>query len=349
MKNRMSIALGLLFAALALVVAGCGGSSDSSGSTGGAGASSSGSKGTLSLVAYSTPQVAYDLIEPGFQKTAAGEGIGFKSSYGASGDQSRAVAAGQAADIVAFSLEPDMTRLVRAGLVGDDWNRNATRGFVTNSVVAFVVRRGNPKNIKTWADLLKPGVQVLTPNPFSSGGARWNLMAAYGQAAKAGSDPAAGLAYVKELLTKHVKVQDRSGRESLQNFLSGNGDVSISYENEAITAQRRDAKVDYVVPDDTLLIQNPIAVVRTSKNPTAARAFVDYALSPPGQRDFASWGYRPVDQAVLDANKARFPTPPGLFTIDQLGGWSKVNDEFFDPDRGSITKIEQDAGVSTSK
>jgi sulfate/thiosulfate transport system substrate-binding protein len=334
-------------AALAVAVAGCGGSSDTSGGAASASAGSSNAKTTLSLVAYSTPQVVYDDIIPDFNKTSAGASVGFKSSYGASGDQSRAVEAGQKADVVAFSLEPDMTRLVDAGLVAPGWNAGPTKGMVSTSVVTFVVRKGNPKHIRTWDDLLKPGVQVLTPNPFTSGSAKWNLLAAYGAKGDAGKDPSAGLAYVRELITKHVKVQDKSGREALQDFVSGNGDVLLSYENEAITAQKKGEDVDYVTPSDTIKIENPIAVTKSA--PDAAKAFVDFAESKQGQQHFADWGYRPVDQSVLAANKSRFPTPAGLFTIQDVGGWSKVNDELFDPDKGAIAKIESDAGVSTSK
>jgi sulfate transport system substrate-binding protein len=206
-----------------------------------------------------------------------------------------------------------------------------------------MVRKGNPKGIKTWADLLKPGVEVLTPNPFTSGGAKWNLMGAYGAQLKLGKTPAQATDYVRELLTKHVKVQDKSGRESVQNFLGGNGDVCISYENEAITAQQKGSDVDYVIPDQTLLIQNPIAV--TAKAKPQAKAFVDYALSKPAQEIFAKHGYRPV----IDGITPTFPTPKQLFTIDDLGGWTKVNDTFFDPDKGTFAKIENDAGVSTDK
>ena len=345
LRTRTVIAV-LALAAIAL--AGCGGAADTKDSAN-ASASDSGSKGTLSLVAYSTPQVVYDEIIPAFEKTPAGEGVGFKTSFGASGDQSRAVEAGQKADVVSFSVEPDMTRLVEAGLVSPDWNKTPTRGRVTTSVVAFIVRPGNPKHIRTWDDLLKPGVKVLTPNPFTSGAAKWNLLAAYGAKSDGGKDPQAGLDYLRELITKHVEVQDKSGREALQNFTSGTGDVLISYENEAITAQKKGQKVDYVIPDQTISIENPIAVVSTSSHLPQAQAFVKYALSAPAQQEFADWGYRPVDQAVFDANKAKFPTPKGLFTIRDLGGWSKVNDEFFDPDKGSVAKIEQDLGVSTAK
>jgi sulfate/thiosulfate-binding protein len=291
--------------------------------------------------------VVYDEIIPAFKKTPEGEGIGFKTSFGASGDQSRAVEAGQKADVVSFSVEPDMTRLVEAGLVPSDWDKTPTKGLVTTSVVSFIVRKGNPKNIRTWDDLLKPGIKVLTPNPFTSGAAKWNLLAAYGAKSKGGKDPRAGLDYLKELITKHVKVQDKSGREALQDFTSGNGDVLLSYEYEATTAQKKGEKVDFVTPDDTIKID--IDIAKLEKANPAAQKFLDYVLSKPGQEKFAEWGYRPVDQAVLDANRSKFPDPPGLFTIEDLGGWSKINTEMFDPDNGSVAKIEEDAGVSTAK
>jgi len=320
-------------AVAALAAAGCGGASDSKDASSGSAAGGAG-KQQLSLVAYSTPEVVYDQVIPQFQKTEAGSGVTFKTSYGASGDQSRAVEAGQKADVVTFSLEPDLDRLVKAGLASD----SATGKWVSTSVVSFIVRKGNPKNIKTWDDLVKPGIEVVTPNPFSSGAAKWNLMAAVG---------AKGLPYVDTLITKHVKVQPKSGREALQTFTSGTGDVLLSYENEAITAQKKGQSVDYVIPDDTIKIENPIAV--TSKAPSAATGFVNYALSKPAQQVFASWGYRPVNQEVLAANKSKFPTPSGLFTIEKFGGWSKVNDAYFDPEKGSIAKIEDAAGVSTAK
>jgi sulfate transport system substrate-binding protein len=335
--RRLAIAVTL--AVVALVSAGCGGgSSDTKSATASEGGG--GSTASLSLVAYSTPQVVYDQIIPEFRKTAAGRGVAFKESFGASGEQSRAVEAGLAADVVSFSIEPDITRLVEAGIVARDWARTPTAGLVTKSVVSFIVRKGNPENIRTWDDLLKPGVQVLTPNPFTSGAAKWNLLAAY--AAK-------GLPYVERLIRDHVKVQDKSGREALQNFTSGTGDVLLSYEYEATTAQRKGQDVDYVIPDETISIEIPIAVTSSSKAPDKAKAFVDYVLSEPAQRTFAEWGYRPVNPKVLGATEDRFPTPRKLFTIRELGGWSKVNDELFDPEQGSVAKIERAAGVSTDK
>ena len=161
-----------------------------------------------------------------------------------------------------FSTEPDMTRLVDAGIVDSTWKDGDNEGLVTTSVVSFVVREGNPKNIKTWDDLLKPGIEVLTPNPFSSGAAKWNLLAGYGYASDGGKNPEAGLDYVRELITEHVKVQDKSGREALQNFIGGNGDVLLSYEYEAITANKNGEKLEYVIPDDTIKINIDIATTK---------------------------------------------------------------------------------------
>jgi sulfate/thiosulfate transport system substrate-binding protein len=335
----------LLFLALLaalLAVTACGGASDSTSDS----ASTDKGSRSLSLVGYSTPQVVYDEIIPEFQKTGAGEGVGFKSSFGASGEQSRAVEAGLKADVVTFSLEPDVTRLVDAGLVAKDWADTPSKGLVTTSLVSFIVRKGNPKHIKTWDDLLKPGIKVLTPNPFTSGAAKWNLLAAYGAKSDGGKDEKAGLDYLRELITKHVKVQDKSGREALQTFTSGTGDVLLSYEYEATTAQKKGEKVDFVTPPDTIKIENPIAV--TEKAAPAARDFVDFVLSKAGQEKFADWGYRPVNQEVFDANKSRFPEPAKVFTIRDLGGWKQVNDTMFDPEKGSVAKIEEDAGVSTA-
>ena len=247
-----------------------------------------------------------------------------------------------------FSIEPDITRLVDAGLVGSDWNTTPTKGLVTTSVVSFIVRKGNPKDIRTWDDLLKPGVEVLTPNPFTSGAAKWNLLGGYAAKSDGGKDPQAGLDYLEQLLTKHVKVQDKSGREALQNFLSGNGDVLLSYEYEATTAQKKgEQDIEYVIPDDTMKID--IVIATTKDAPAQAKQFAEYVLSEPGQEKFADWGYRPVNEAVLKANASKFPTPPQLRTIEDLGGWPDVNKELFDPEKGSIAKIEEKAGVSTAK
>jgi sulfate transport system substrate-binding protein len=320
---------------LALGTSACGGSEDTaSGSSSGG----EGGGGKLALVAYSTPEVVYDEIIPDFKKTPEGEGIDFQTSFGASGEQSRAVESGLKADVVSFSIEPDMERLVEAGLVEPSWKETEHDGFVTTSVVSFIVRKGNPKNIKGWDDLLKPGIKVITPNPFTSGAAKWNLLGAFQHG---------GLEYVEKLIKEHVDVQPKSGREALQAFTGGQGDVLLSYEYEATTAQKKGEKVDYVIPDDTLKID--ITLAKTKDAPESAQQFIDYVLSEPGQKRFADWGYRPVNEKVLAANKDKFPTPKELKTIDDLGGWTKVNDELFDVEKGSIAKIEEEAGVSTAK
>jgi sulfate/thiosulfate transport system substrate-binding protein len=317
------------------VASACGGVSES----GSAGASGS---TKLTLVAYSTPKEAYEELIPAFQATQAGQGVTFEGSYASSGEQSRAVEAGLPASVVAFSLESDITRLVDAGIVADDWNADEYKGMVTDSVVVFVVRKGNPEGIKTWDDLIEPGIEVITPNPFTSGGARWNLMAAYGAQLELGKTEEQAADYLHELLS-HTPVQDKSAREALQTFVGGKGDVMIAYENEAITAQQKGEDVEYVIPAQTILIENPIAVTKDA--PPAAQAFVDFLRSPEAQQIFADKGYRPVSKDVLA--KTTFPAPVDLFTIEKLGGWGVVKDRFFDPDNGVVAKIEQELGVAT--
>jgi sulfate/thiosulfate transport system substrate-binding protein len=215
--------------------------------------------------------------------------------------------------------------------------------MVTDSVVVLVVRKGNPKNIRTWDDLVEPGVEVIEPNPFTSGGAKWNVMAAYGAQLQQGRTQAQAADYLYRLF-QNVPVQDKSAREALQTFLGGKGDVMLAYENEAITAQQKDQPVDYVVPDDTILIENPVAVVTRGSHAATAKAFVDYLRSTEAQRIFAERGYRPVNQQV--AATAEFPKPSGLFTIQDLGGWTEVNRQFFDKDNGIVADIERRVGVS---
>src|SRR6266571_961610 len=245
------------------------------------GSSSSSSK-HLTLVAYSTPQGVFEKLIPAFQATPEGKGVSFSQSYGPSGQQSRAVANGLHADVVNFSLEPDVEKLVKAGLVSSSWNQNATHGFVSNSVVVLIVRKGNPKHIAGWSDLVKPGVRVLTPNPFTSGGARWNVMAAYGAQLKEGKTDAQAQAYLTTLF-HNVVSQDSSARNALQTFLAGRGDALIDYENEAIADVKKGAAIEYVIPSDTILIQSPIAVVGSGSSATRAQKFVAYLLSGAAQ------------------------------------------------------------------
>jgi sulfate/thiosulfate transport system substrate-binding protein len=332
----------------AALLAGCGGSSDTAGSSGGSSSGSSKGGTQLALVAYSTPKKAYDALTTAFAKTPSGEGVTFNQSFGASGSQSRAVDSGQPADVVAFSTEPDVTRLVKDGIVGSDWNANPQKGISSDSVVVLVVRKGNPKHIAGWDDLVKPGVDVITPNPSTSGSARWNILAGYGAQLKEGKSAAQALAYLKTLLTKNVSVQDASASAALQTFTSGKGDVLLDYESNAIAAEKAGDSIQYIVPKQTILIQTPIAVTTKSSHKTQAQAFVNWQWTAAGQAIWGREGYRPVDKAVFQQFSSKFPTPPQLFTIEFLGGWKSVKKTLFDPSTGSITKIEQAAGVPTA-
>ncbi len=302
----------------------------------------------LSLVAYSTPREAYVKLISNFQGTPDGDGVSFTQSYGASGEQTRAVKAGLKADIVALSLAPDVDELVQAGLVDAKWKKQSYKGMVTNSLVVFMVRDGNPKKIKSWNDLLRPDVDVVTPNPFTSGGARWNVMAAYGAWRKAGKSDKQAQANLLKLF-RNVVVQDKSARDSLNTFVSGKGDVLLGYENEAIFGNLKGQNVPYVIPRSTILIENPIAVTKTSENKDKANQFLRFLRTPAAQQVFADNGYRPVVRSVLEENRKKFPVRPGEFTIDQLGlgGWEKVQKRFFDPKSGIMARIERQVGGVT--
>ena len=320
----------LILAVVALALVGCGGVSE---------AGSDGSK--LTLVAYSTPREVYAKLTKSFAKTDAGKGVAFDESYGSSGEQSRAVESGLPADVVAFSLAPDVDRLVEADLVDASWDEDAHKGMVTSSVVVFAVRKNNPKRIETWADLVRDGIEVIEPNPFTSGGARWNVMAAYGAQLKQGKSHDQAVQYVRELF-QHVSVQDKSARESLQTFTGGKGDVLLAYENEAILAKAKGEELDYVVPQQTILIENPVAVTKDA--PEQAAAFLDYIRSPEAQRVFGKAGYRPVDESLAD--EFQFPMPTDLFTIEDVGGWDEVQKRFFDREDGIMAEIQRDVGAA---
>jgi sulfate/thiosulfate-binding protein len=311
------------------------------GSTATARGASTGS--SITLVAYSTPREAYAKLIPEFQKTAPGRGASFQQSYGASGEQARAVVAGLKADVVALSLEPDVTTLVNRNLVPRNWKSNRHGGIVHRSVVVFAVREGNPKRIRDWGDLIKPGVQVVTPNVQTSGGAKWNIMAAYGAQLRKGRTHAQAMAYLRQLY-RHIVSQDKSAREALQTFLAGRGDVLLAYENEAIFARRKGQDVHFVIPKATLRIENPVALTTQGRSKAAARAFVNYLWTPRAQRVFAENGYRPVLQSATRG--FNFPVRPQLFTIKRLGGWAKVDARFFHPRSGLVTQIQRQSGGS---
>jgi sulfate/thiosulfate transport system substrate-binding protein len=297
----------------------------------------------LALIAYSTPREAYAELIRAFQATPDGSGVSFDESYGGSTEQARAVQEGLPADVVALSLEPDISSLVKSRLVDASWNGDPLRGMVTNSVVVLVVRKGNPRDIHDWADLVRPGVEVLTPNPFTSGGARWNLLAAYGAQLAQGSSPDDAVAYLRALFA-HVPVQAKSAREALQALVGGKGDVMLAYENEAITAQHAGEAVDYMVPEATMLIENPVAVTARSSHPREASAFVNFLRTPQAQRVFGRAGYRPVLPEV--AADFEYPRPARLFTIADLGGWPAVDARFFDRQSGIVAELFRSQGVA---
>jgi sulfate/thiosulfate transport system substrate-binding protein len=304
----------------------------------------------LSLVGFSVLEAANVPVFEEFEGTSEGEGVTFQTSYGASGDQSRAVEGGLDADVVHLSLEPDMQRLVDAGLVADDWKDNETKGIVTSSVVSFVVREGNPEDIQGWDDLVKPGVEIITPNPASSGSAKWNMLAAWAHVTGAGGSDAEAEQYFTKLLQNTIALP-ASARDATTAFSEGNGDVLISYENEAILARQNGEPFDYVVPDDTLLIENPAAVVEGSAD--SAQGFLDFLTSPEAQADYALSGFRPVVDGVElpeveGANDPAdpFPTPGTLYTVDDdFGGWDEANTKFFDEAEGIIPKLQAKTGT----
>jgi sulfate/thiosulfate transport system substrate-binding protein len=302
---------------------------------------------SLSVVGYSIPTVVFPKLFAAYQATPQGQGIKFTSSFAASDVQSKAVAAGLPADVVNLSATPDVDRLVQAGLVDKNWDNNAYHGIVSKSVVVFILRDGNPKHIKTWSDLVKPGVQVVFPNPFSSTGARWDIMAAYGAQLRAGKTPKQAQAYLAQLFHNNVS-QDTSARNALNTFLSGRGDVLLDYESDAIAAEKAGDAVQYIIPKQTILIETPIAVTAKSSHAQQAQAFVNWQWTTAGQTIWAQQGYRPVLASVAKQYASKFPTPPQLFTISYLGGWTSVKKSFFDPSSGSVTKIEQAAGVPTA-
>jgi sulfate transport system substrate-binding protein len=304
----------------------------------------------LSLVGFSVLEAANVPVLEKFEGTSDGEGVSFKTSYGASGDQSRAVEGGLDADLVHLSLEPDLQRLVDAGLVAEDWKDNGTKGIATSSVVSFVVREGNPENIQGWDDLVEPGVEIITPNPASSGSAKWNMLAAWAHVTGAGGSDAEAEQYFTKLLQNTIALP-ASGRDATTAFSEGNGDVLLSYENEAILAIQNGEPFDYVVPDDTLLIENPGAV--TSDAPESAQAFLEFLTTPEAQADYAQSGFRPVVDGVElpeveGANDPAdpFPTPGTLYTIDgDFGGWAEADAKFFDDAEGIIPKLQAKTGT----
>jgi sulfate/thiosulfate transport system substrate-binding protein len=325
-------------AALTLLVgllAACGGGA--SDAVGGGGLLNAHTK--ITLVAYSVPEPGWSKVIPVFNASEDGKGVQVITSYGPSADQSRGVVEGKPADIVNFSVDPDITRLVKAGKVSADWDTDGTRGIPFGSVVTLVVRKGNPKNIKDWDDLLRPGVEVITPSPLSSGSAKWNLLAPYAVKSQGGANSQAGVDFISKLVSGHVKLRPGSGRIATDVFVEGSGDVLISYENEAIAIERQGKSVEHVNPTQTFKIENPVAVVSTSPHLDAATAFKNFQYTAAAQKLWAQAGFRPIDPAVAAKFRDQYPVPVKLWTIADLGGWATVDAQLFDRSTGSITRV----------
>jgi len=320
----------------------------------------SGNEIKLTLGAYTTPREAYGEIIPAFQAywlEKTGQKVTFEESYQGSGAQSRAVAEGFEADIVALSLEADIIRIEKAGLITHDWRSEPYGGMVSTSVVAFAVRDGNPKNIKDWADLAQPDLEILTPNPKTSGGAMWNILALYG-AAKRGhvdgftADDTGAQDFLLAVL-QNVSVMDKGARESITNFEKGVGDVAITYENEVLVGQQSGLNYQLVLPSSTIRIDNPVAIVDTyvDKHGTreVAEAFVDFLFTKEAQEIFAKHGLRSPDPEVAQATSTTYPPIADLFTIDEFGGWKDATPTFFGDD-GIFYKIfAQVQGIQISE
>jgi sulfate transport system substrate-binding protein len=311
---------------------------------------------TLILGAYTVPKEAYQKeIIPAFQKywlEKEGQKVNFEESYIASGAQSRAIVGGFEADIAALSLEADVDRIKEAGLITHDWKSGASKGFVTRSTVAIAYREGNPKNIKDWEDLTRKDVGVLYPSPKTSGGAMWDVNAIYGAGMKLAEvktgkpDKEAGRKLLKDV-QRNVKVMDKSGRESVTTFENGIGDALVTYENEILLRKIQGRVIPYVVPDATILIENPVAVVdkNVDKRQTrkVAEAFVEFLFTKDSQRAFSKYGFRSVNEDVAKEFAAEYPVPKYLFDIAYLGGWAAVEKDIYG-DEGVWPKIMEELG-----
>lgn len=298
-------------------------------------------KRTLTLGAYTTPREAYgNAIIPAFRrywKEKTGEEVAVHESYLGSGAQARAIVGGFEADVAALSLESDVEKIAKAGLITTDWKSGPGGGMVTRSLVVIAVRSGNPKAIRDWSDLKRPDVEVLTPNASTSGGAMWNIAAIYGAALRGGTpaakgSPEAAERFLRDIL-KRVSIMDLGARESMLTFEKGAGDAAITYENEVLVGRKAGKPLDYIVPRSTILIENPVAVVdvyaKAHKNEDLANAFVEFLYTPEVQRAFGVHGLRPVNETVAREIEPGLPKPTDLFTIRDLGGWPKVTEILF--------------------
>ncbi|NKY40770.1 sulfate ABC transporter substrate-binding protein [Cellulomonas septica] len=344
--RRARIGTALAIAAVSLLTAAGCASSDAAepGASGTSDAGAAAEPTTIDLVGFAVIKSAYDALGEAFAETPEGENVTIAASYGASGAQSRAVIAGQPADVVALSLTPDVQAIADEGLVAEDWASDEDKGIVSHSVVVIAVREGNPLGVEGWDDIVKPGVGIVTADPGTSGSAKWNLLGAYSQALGANDDKAAAESYLGTFVDNVVSWND-SGRTATEAFVNGTGDVLISYENEAIAARASGIALDYVVPDTTFLIENAAAV--TVDAPQQAKDFLDFVRSDEGQLILGSKGFRPVGdaKAATDVEGANDPSKPfpdvEIVTVEDLGGWKTVNTELFDKENGLVAQLRK--------
>jgi sulfate/thiosulfate-binding protein len=301
----------------------------------------------LNIVGYAVPGEAFGQIIKLWQRTPDGRGVTFSESWGPSTAQARAVAAGQKADIVHLSTGLDVEEIVKAGRIDPKWNRQGLKGIATHSVVVFAVRDGNPKKIRRWQDLVRPGVTIVTPNPGTSGAAKWNVLAAYGAARALGKKEKQAIAFVDQLFRNVVSL-DSSGRTATNSFLAGRGDVFLTYENEALLARRNGENIQYVIPRQTMLIEAPIAVLKDSENKDLATKFVQFTRTSAAQRILGEYGFRPMLPAVAKELAKKYPSRPTIFKIDDnlFGGWQAADKKWFDPDTGLMTSILRNVGAN---
>ena len=346
---RSMFSLFLVGISLSVAIAACSSGSNTQTAQGNSGNSGTGEKKEVevTLVSFAVTKAAHDQIIPKFVeqwKKEHNQNVTFKQSYGGSGSQTRAVIDGLEADIVHLALALDTKKIEKAGLIQPGWEQEAPNdSIVSKSVAAIVTREGNPKNIKTWSDLAKPDVKVITANPKTSGGARWNFLAFWGAVTKAGGDENKALDFTKQVL-KNVPVMPKDAREATDVFFKqGQGDALINYENEMILAKQQGENLPYVVPDVNISIDNPVAIVdkNVDKHGTreVAEAFVKFLYTPEAQREFAKVGFRPVEATVEKEVESQYPKIKTLFTVKDLGGWDKIQKQFFD-DGAVFDKIQ---------
>ncbi|WP_373230128.1 sulfate ABC transporter substrate-binding protein [Cohnella sp.] len=342
-RSRLKTAISGIFMllTLSLLLAGCTGNQPLEGASATNATTNAQGDVTLVLGAYSVAKDALADLLPAFKadwKAKTGQNVSFQESYEASGTQARAIIGGFEADVTLLALEGDMEKLVKAELVHPNWNKDTYKGMVTRSIVVLGTREGNPLGIKGFEDLTRPGVKVLYPNPKTSGGAQWDINAIYGAGLKkseedtGSKDPAAAKKFLADIHS-NIESMDKSGRASMAAFEYGVGDVIVTYENELLARIAKGVQYEIVMPRSTILIENPAAVVNRNADRhgvrEAADAFVQYLYSEPAQRIFAQHGFRPVQDELTAELQDKFPEPPGLFTIEYLGGWDEVRDTLY--------------------